>query len=138
MNNEIMSAGSVGLEITNLLMPFIGALLMLVITLWFKDYATKIAKGMAFKMNADFAEGDKVLLDGERALIVKIGTTQTVFGIHKQGGDLDGDYCWRYVPNERISTLKLEKIIFDNTPIVNEQKIKENGHKISELTNGNS
>ena len=96
MNNEIMSAGSVGLEITTLLMPFIGALLMLVITLWFKDYATKIAKGLAFKMNADFAEGDKVLLDGERALIVKIGTTQTVFGIHKKGGDLDGDYCWRY------------------------------------------
>ena len=51
MDAEIMTAGGVGLEITNLLMPFISALVLLVITLWFKDFATGIAKGLKFKMN---------------------------------------------------------------------------------------
>ena len=41
MNNEIMSANAVGMELTNLLMPFTSALLLLVITLWFKDFAVK-------------------------------------------------------------------------------------------------
>ena len=133
MESEIMNATQVGSQITQWAMPFVGALLVLVITLMFKDYATKIAKGMAFKMNPAFHEGDKVILDGERALIVKIGNTETVFGIHKQGGEFDGDYIWRYVPNERIPTLKLEKVIFDAKPDLNEQKINQNGHKIDTL-----
>ena len=54
MDADIMSASGVGLEITNLLMPFISALVLLVITLWFKDFATKIAKAMSFKMNKSF------------------------------------------------------------------------------------
>ncbi len=106
MNTEIMTAGGVGLEITNLIMPFISALLILVITLWFKDFATKIAKGMMFKMNRAFNEGDKVILDGNESVIVKIGLTETVFGVYGNRG-----YTWRYVPNERIPTLKLEKVI---------------------------
>ena len=59
MESEIMSATQVGSQITQWAMPFVGALLVLVITLMFKDYATKIAKGMAFKMNPAFHEGDK-------------------------------------------------------------------------------
>ena len=106
MDAEILSASGVGLEITNLLMPFISALLLLVITLWFKDFATKIAKGMAFKMNKSFNEGDTVILDGQDALIVKIGLSETVFGVYSDKG-----YTWRYVPNERIPMLKLEKVI---------------------------
>jgi proteasome assembly chaperone (PAC2) family protein len=39
-------------------------------------------------------------------MIVKIGARQTVFGVYSQRG-----YTWRYVPNERIPTLKLEKVI---------------------------
>ncbi len=101
-----MSASGVGLEITNLLMPFISALMLLVITLWFKDFATKIAKGMAFKMNKSFNEGDTVILDGSDALIVKIGLSETVFGVYSSKG-----YTWRFVPNERIPMLKLEKVI---------------------------
>ena len=106
MDSDILSANAVGLEITNLLMPFISALLLLVITLWFKDFATKIAKGMMFKMNRAFNEGDKVILDGNESIIVKIGLTETVFGVYGDRG-----YTWRYVPNERIPTLKLEKVI---------------------------
>ena len=51
-------------------------------------------------------EGDHVYLDGQLANIVKIGLSTTVFGIINGRG-----YVWRYVPNERIPTLKLEKII---------------------------
>jgi len=106
MDAEILSAGGVGLEITNLLMPFVSALMLLVITLWFKDFATKIAKGMAFKMNKSFNEGDSVILDGQEAIIVKIGLSESVFGIYSDRG-----YTWRFVPNERIPMLKLEKVI---------------------------
>ncbi len=133
MEGEIMNAGGIGLELAEIATPFIAALFALVVTLMFKDYATKLAKGMAFKMNPAFKEGDKVILDGERALIVKIGNSETVFGIHKASGEFKGDYIWRYVPNERIPSLKIEKIIFDATPEVNEQKIEQNGHKIDTL-----
>ena len=47
-----------------------------------------------------------ILLEGEQALIVKIGLRETVFGTYGSNG-----YTWRYVPNERIQFLKLEKII---------------------------
>ena len=122
-------------QLSELITPFIVALLMLVISLWFKDFATKIAKGLSFSMNKSFQEGDKVILDGERALIVKVGLTQTVFGITKSNGEWDGDYVWRYVPNERIPYLKLEKVVFDNTSIINEAKIKDNKTKIDEHIN---
>lgn len=126
MDTEIMNATGVGLQVGELLTPFIIALISLVVTLWFKDYATKIAKGMAFQMNKSFGEGDKVILDGERALIVKIGLTETVFGITKD----NGDYHWRFVPNERIPLLKLEKVIFDNTPHENGEATKLNKEEI--------
>ena len=121
-------------QLSELITPFIVALLMLVISLWFKDFATKIAKGVTFSMNKSFQEGDKVILDGERALIVKVGLTQTVFGITKSNGEWDGDYVWRYVPNERIPFLKLEKVVFDNTSIINEGKIEANKEKIEVLS----
>ena len=62
MDAEIMSASGVGVELTNLVMPFISALVLLVITLWFKDFATGIAKGLKFKMNKSFNEGDTVII----------------------------------------------------------------------------
>lgn len=120
-----MTAGGVGLEITNLIMPFISALLILVITLWFKDFATKIAKGMMFKMNRAFNEGDKVILDGNESVIVKIGLTETVFGVYGNRG-----YTWRYVPNERIPTLKLEKVI---NPDLHLDTDMEKANKLQEM-----
>ena len=148
MDAEIMSATGVGLELTNLVMPFISALVLLVITLWFKDFATKIAKGMAFKMNKSFNEGDTVILDGSDALIVKIGLSETVFGVYSDKG-----YTWRYVPNERIPMLKLEKVINKDLHLDTEQekaeklqamidrtqdtKISANKEAIEEIQNGN-
>ena len=95
-----------GLELTDMMMPWITVLVSLIVAIWLKDYATSIAKGLKFKMNPAFNEGDEVLLDGELAMIVKIGTRETVFGVYSDRG-----YTWRYVPNERIPYLKLEKVI---------------------------
>ena len=39
-------------------------------------------------------------------MIVKVGLSETVFGVYSDKG-----YTWRYVPNERIPMLKLEKVI---------------------------
>jgi hypothetical protein len=99
--------------LTALIMPYCVGLFILVITLWIKDFSTKLAKGFMFRISSTFKEGDKVILDDERALIVKIGLTQTVFGIKKGNYGDEGEYCWRYVPNERIPFLKLEKVIFE-------------------------
>jgi hypothetical protein len=98
-----------GLELTDMAMPWIAALVSIIVAVWLKDYATGIAKGLKFKMNPAFNEGDEVLLDGEPAMIVKIGTVETVFGVYSERG-----YTWRYVPNERIPYIKLEKVINKN------------------------
>ena len=123
---DIPTPNAAALEITELLLPYIGMVMIVIIGFMIKDFATKLSKGIAFSMNKQFQEGDHVLLDDELALIVKIGLTQTVFGIQKTHGEFDGDYIWRYVPNERIDYLKLEKIVFDKTPINNKSSIEIN------------
>jgi len=133
---DVITPNVAAIEITEFILPYIGMVLIVVFGFMVKDFATKFSKGLAFSMNKQFQEGDHVLIDGERALIVKIGISQTVFGVTKVGGELDGDYIWRYVPNERIDFLKLEKIIFDRTPINNSTTIKNNSNKIEELKNG--
>jgi len=109
-----------GLDVTDLLMPWISVLVSLLVAIWMKDYATSLAKGLKFKMNPAFNEGDEVLLDGELAMIVKIGSRETVFGVYSDRG-----YTWRYVPNERIPYLKLEKVIKKDLHIDTEQEKAE-------------
>ena len=135
---EIPTANAAAMEITEFLLPYIGMVMIVIIGFMIKDFATKLSKGIAFSMNKQFQEGDKVLIDGERALIVKIGITQSVFGISKSNGEYDGDYVWRYVPNEKIENLKIEKIIFDHLPINNQIQIHNNADQIEELKNGKS
>ena len=135
---EIPTANAAAMEITEFLLPYIGMVMIVIIGFMIKDFATKLSKGIAFSMNKQFQEGDKVLIDGERALIVKIGITQSVFGISKSNGEFDGDYVWRYVPNEKIENLKIEKIIFDHLPINNQIQIHNNADQIEELKNGKS
>ena len=94
------------IKITELLMPWVAILLSLIIALWLKDFAQNFMVGLKFRMNTAFNEGDKVILDGNDALIVKIGARETVFGVYSDKG-----YTWRYVPNVKIPNLKLEKII---------------------------
>ena len=133
---DIPTPNIAALEMTEFLLPYIGMVMIVIIGFMIKDFATKLSKGIAFSMNKQFKEGDHVLLDDERALIVKIGLTQTVFGIQKTHGEFGGDYIWRYVPNERIDFLKLEKIVFDHTPINNKSKIEINKKDIQELLDG--
>ena len=133
---ETISPQLAALEMTEFLLPYIGMVMIVIFGFMLKDFATKMSKGIAFSMNKQFQEGDHVLIDGERALIVKIGFTQTVFGVTKSNGEFDGDYVWRYVPNERIEFLKLEKIIFDHTPLNNKSRIADNKEQIEEIKNG--
>ncbi|MDA8883019.1 hypothetical protein N9I00_01315 [bacterium] len=111
------SLDTLSMEFSDLLLPWIGVLISLVVAIWFKDFATGLAKGLKFKMNPAFQEGHEVLLDGELAMIVKIGMTETVFGIYSDRG-----YTWRYVPNERIPMLKLEKVIKKDLHIDSEEE----------------
>ena len=97
---------TLSMDLTGMLLPWIAVLLSLIVAIWFKDFATGLAKGLKFKFDPAFNEGDEVLLDGELSMIVKIGARQTVFGVYSERG-----YTWRYVPNERIPYLKLEKAI---------------------------
>ena len=135
-DSSLITAEMAALELTEFLLPYIGMVLIVIFGFMLKDFATKMSKGIAFSMNKQFQEGDHVLIDGERALIVKIGFTQTVFCVTKSGCDFDTDYVWRYVPNERIEFLKLEKIIFDHTPLNNKSKIADNKEQIEEIKNG--
>ena len=94
------------IQLSQFYVEFIGFILTLIIALALRDWATSFVKGMKFKMNKAFTEGDKVIIDGQKALIVKIGMSETVFGVYGKDG-----YTWRYVPNERIAFSKLEKIV---------------------------
>ena len=94
------------IELSQYYLEFIGFLLTLIVGLSIRDAATSFIKGAKFRFNPAFSEGDKVLLDGNPALIVKIGLSETVFGVYGEEG-----YTWRYVPNTRIEFLKLEKIV---------------------------
>jgi small-conductance mechanosensitive channel len=130
---EIQSMETLSSDLTELILPWVAVLMSAIIAFMLKDFVSSFSKGIKFKFNPQFREGDKVILDGERALIVKIGMTETVFGVTKSSGEFDGDYVWRYVPNERISFLKLEKVIFDITSINNEKKIGNNKEEIDKI-----
>ena len=94
------------IQLSQFYVEFIGFTLTLIVALAMRDWATSLIKGLKFKMNKAFSEGDKVILDDKHALIVRIGMSETVFGVYGKDG-----YTWRYVPNERIAFLKLEKIV---------------------------
>ena len=116
-------------QLTEFILPWVGILISLIIAVWVKDIATGLAKGLKFQMNKAFNEGDKVLLEGDDAVIIKIGISETVFGVYSDKG-----YIWRYVPNERIHTLKLEKII---NPDLHLDTDREKSEKIQALIDAN-
>jgi len=94
------------IELSEFYIEIIGLVLTLLVGLWFKDALTSFIGGMKFKMNPHFKEGDKVVLDDVPAMIVKIGWSQSVFGVYGKDG-----YTWRFIPNKRIDFVKLEKIV---------------------------
>ena len=72
-----------------------------------------------------FNEGDKCILEGEEAIIVKIGLRSTVFGLYTDRG-----YTWRVIANERLEYLKLEKVIDTNVHMDSEA---EQGRRMQEM-----
>lgn len=136
------------LQLTNFLLPWIGILISAIIAIMFKDWATSLAKGLQFKWNPAFNEGDTIILDGQEGMIVKIGARETVFSVYSDNG-----LIWRYVPNERIAFLKLEKVMNPNLhldteeekakklqsmiDILQDEKITENKKDIEQLKNVN-
>lgn len=101
-----MELSELSMNLTDMLLPWIAILVSVIITIWFKDFATNFAKGLAFKRKPGFNPGDRVYLDGEKALIISIGIQETVFELER-----DDITVWRYVPNTRTEYIKLEKII---------------------------
>ena len=117
---ETPTLANLSMDFSSMILPWIAVLISLVVAIWFKDFATALAKGLRFKFDPAFNEGDEVLLDGELAMIVKIGARQTVFGVYSDRG-----YNWRYVPNERIPYLKLEKVIKKDLHVDTEEEKAE-------------
>ena len=116
-------------EVTDLILPWLGVLVSIVIFLWFKDFATQLAKGLAFKHDPHFQEGDLVWLEDEPATIIKIGATQTIFGIVNGRGMI-----WRFVPNSEIHSVKLEKIVSDKIHYDSEQEQARQLRELLKLT----
>jgi|TARA_B100002019_G_scaffold288898_1_gene303440 hypothetical protein len=95
-----------GMEISDIIAPWIAILISLSAVFWFKDFAVNLMAGLKFKFNPAFNEGDRIILDDCDAIIVKIGLRESVFGVYSDKG-----YVWRYISNDRIKLHKLEKII---------------------------
>ena len=86
-------------------------MLAIIVGLAVKDVATEVVAGLLFKYQPHFKQGDHVLIDGDRGILVSVGYRQAVFRIQRD----DGTISWRYVLNSRIRMLRLEKIVEDNT-----------------------
>ncbi len=85
---------------------WITALITIALGLAVKDLVTTFVSGFLFKINKTFNEGDLVYLEGQVAVIIKIGMRQTVFEMDDERG-----HIWRYIYNDRVKYLKLEKVI---------------------------
>ena len=95
-----------GLELADVLAPWIAVLISLSAVFWFKDFAVNLMSGLKFKFNPAFNEGDHIILDNIDASLVRIGYRETVFGVYSEKG-----YVWRFISNDRLKLHKLEKII---------------------------
>jgi hypothetical protein len=88
-----------GIQLTDLLAPWIAILISISAAFWFKDFATNLMVGLKYRSNSHFNEGDHVILDGKDAIIVKFGMRETTFGLYTDRG-----YVWRFIPNDRLPT----------------------------------
>tara|TARA_Y100000766_G_scaffold285377_1_gene308323 strand:- start:3546 stop:3869 length:324 start_codon:yes stop_codon:yes gene_type:complete len=102
----MQSLDSISLDLTNALVPLIAIFLSLGLGFFIKDLIANFVTGIRFKFDGSFNEGDKCIVDGDRAVLVKVGIYESVFSIINGRG-----HVWRFVPNERIKFLKIEKII---------------------------
>jgi hypothetical protein len=97
-----------GLEssITKLIGPWAGILISVIIIFLLKDIIYSLIKGLKFKLRPGFEPGDNCYIDGKLATIIRISMLETVFEIDNGRGKV-----WRYVPNEELDCIVLERII---------------------------
>ena len=117
------------IEISDFYIEFIGYALSILVIMWVKDAISTFMEGMKFRNNKHFNEGDKVLLEGQQAMIVTIGWRQSVFGVYGKDG-----YTWRFIPNKKIEALKLEKIV---DPDLHPDTAKERAEKLQKILKEN-
>lgn len=118
------------IEISDFYIEFIGYALSILVIMWVKDAISTFMEGMKFRNNKHFKEGDKVLLEGQQAMIITIGWRQSVFGVYGADG-----YTWRFIPNKKIESLKLEKIV---DPDLHPDTAKERAEKLQRILGENS
>jgi hypothetical protein len=114
-----------GIQLTDLLAPWIAILISISAAFWFKDFATNLMIGLKYRNNSAFNEGDHVILDGKDSIIVKFGLRETVFGVYSNRG-----YVWRFIPNDQLPRQKLEKIINKDLHLDTDE---EKGKRIQEM-----
>jgi len=95
-------------SLTQVLSIEIGTLVLgwfaFIIGMVIKDLLTAATFGVLFYLDPQFTEGDTVYIDGDEAIIQKIGLSVTIFKVIETGR-------WRYIRNEKIRYHKLEKLV---------------------------
>lgn len=99
---EIISnlSQALSIEIGTLILGWFAFIIGMVI----KDLLTAATFGFLFYLNPQFTEGDTVYIDGDEAIIQKIGLAVSIFKVIETGR-------WRYIRNEKIRYHKLEKLV---------------------------
>ena len=123
--NNLPDLSQLSFQLGDLIMPWLMVLFSLIVIVWVKNVVESVVRGLLFQFDKSFNEGDHVILDNEPATIIKIGLSNTVFGVYSDRG-----YTWRYVPNEMIARLKLEKVIDKN---LHPDSVEEQGARIQRL-----
>jgi hypothetical protein len=81
MDQTLIEAG-----ITAYLTPVLALLISGIIALWFKELVSDLVASIRWKMKPGFEPGDIVFLDGERATIISIGLSETIFEVDNGRG----------------------------------------------------
>lgn len=102
MDQSVLEAG-----ITAYVTPILALLLSGIVALWVKELVGDVVASIRWKMKPGFEPGDVVYLDGERATIISIGYSETIFEVDNGRGKI-----WRYIRNTRVqNNHRLEQII---------------------------
>jgi hypothetical protein len=103
---EAIDLMGLDIGITELIAPWIGILGTVVIIFLVKDIIYSMIKGLKFKLRPGFEPGDNCYIDGEKATIIRTSMLETVFEIDNGRGKV-----WRYIPNDELDSIVLERII---------------------------
>ena len=79
-----------------------------IFALMLKELVTDLVASIRWKMKPGFEPGDVVFLDSEKATIISIGITESIFEVDNGRGKV-----WRYIRNTRIHLHRLEKIVIE-------------------------